>query len=157
FIIGALQMENEPPPPAGTTSFISYNGVQPDYFRAMGIRLVQGTTFSDTTDKSTQVIVNEGFAKKYWPGQSAVGHRLRFVFNGQGDWRTIIGVVGNAFTSGLTSEASDPLLYVPFQGNYQPALILRTRPGTNAVTSVRSLIPTMDRQLPPPTVTNVED
>ncbi|HKW11516.1 MAG TPA: ADOP family duplicated permease, partial [Gemmatimonadaceae bacterium] len=157
FLIGALQMENEAPPPPGTTSFISYNGVQPDYFRAMGMRLLQGATFSDTTEKSNQVIVNEGFARKYWPGQSAVGHRLRWVFNGDGDWRTIVGVVSNAFTSGLTSESSQPLIYTPFHGQYQPALIVRMKPGANAIASVRKVIPEMDRHLPPPSVTNVED
>lgn len=157
FIIGALQMENDPPPPSGTTSFISYNGVQPDYFRSMGIRLVQGTTFSDTTETSKEVIVNEGFARKYWPGQSAIGHRLRFVFNGQGEWRTVVGVASNAFTSGFTWDASDPLLYVPFQGQYRPALIVRVKPGPNAISSVRSLIPAIDRRLPPPTLTDVED
>ena len=157
FIIGALQMENDPPPPPGTTSFISYNGVQPDYFRSMGMRLVQGTTFSDTTDKSQEVIVNEGFARKYWPGRSAIGRRLRFSFNGQGDWRVVVGVVSNAYTSGFTWDASDPLLYVPFLGQYQPALIVRMKPGPNGISSVRSLIPAIDRRLPPPTVTNVED
>jgi predicted permease len=157
FLIGALQMENEAPPPPGTTSFIRYNGVQPDYFRAMGMRLMQGATFSDTTEKSNQVIVNEGFARKYWPGQSAVGHRLRWVFNGDGDWRTIVGVVSDAFTSGLTSEASQPLIYTPFHGQYQPALIVRMKPGANAIVGVRNVIPEMDRHLPPPSVTNVED
>src|SRR5207244_480189 len=119
FLIGALQVENEAPPAAGTTAFVSYNGVQPNYFRAMGIRLREGTTFSDTSEKSDQVMINEGFARKYWRGQSPLGHRLRVLFNGRGDWMTIVGVAGDAFTSGLTMDASDPLLYVPFQGRFQ--------------------------------------
>ena len=157
FLIGALQLEGDAPPKEGTTAFISYNGVQPSYFRDMGIRLVEGRTFSDTAEKSTQAMVNEGFARKYWHGQSAIGRRLRIAFNGKGDWLTVVGVVKDAYTSGLTSDASDPLLYVPFQGNYQPALIVRTAPNTTAIATVRSLIPAMDHQLPPPSVTNVED
>jgi len=157
FLIGALQVEGEPEPTTGTTAFVSYNGVQTNYFRAMGIRLIEGSTFTDTTDKSTQAMVNEGFAKKYWHGQSALGHRLRVVFNGRGDWMTIVGVVGNAFTSGLTSDASDPILYVPFQGQFQPALIVRATPGMNPIATVRQLIPAMNRQLPRPEVTSVED
>jgi len=155
FLVGALQLEGEPAPPAGTTSFVDYNGVQPNYFRAMGIRLVEGTTFSDTTEKSSQVMVNEGLARKYFRGRSALGHRLRVVFNGKGEWMTIVGVVGNAFTSGLTMDANDPLLYVPFQGRWGPALIVRVKPGTNPIASVRKIIPTMDRHLPPPNVTNI--
>jgi len=157
FLIGALQVEGEPEPKTGTTAFVSYNGVQTNYFRAMGIRLIEGTTFTDTTDKSNQAMVNEGFAKKYWRGQSALGHRLRVVFNGRGEWMTIVGVVGDAFTSGLTMDATDPMLYVPFQGQYQPALIVRAAPGMNPIASVRQLIPAMNRQLPRPEVTNVED
>ena len=157
FLIGALQLEGQPTPPAGTTGFINYNGVEPYYFRDMGIRLREGSTFTDTTEKSTQVMVNEGFARKYWPNGSAVGKRLRTVFNGQGDWKTIVGVVDNAFTAGLTMEASQPMLYVPYQGQYQPALIVRVTPGTNAIAPVRNLVPQIDRHLPPPNVTNVED
>jgi predicted permease len=157
FLIGAIQLNGQAPPAAGTTAFISFNGVQPDYFRTMGIRLVEGTTFSDTTEKSSQLIVNEGFAKKFWPGRSALGQRLRIVFNGSGDWMTIIGVASNAFTSGLTVEASDPFLYTPFQGQFQPALIVRADPGSGAIATVRSLFTSMDRRLPPPSITNVED
>lgn len=157
FLIGALQLEGEAPPKAGTTAFISYNGVEPDYFRRMGIRILQGTTFSDTSEKSTQVMVNEGFARKFWHGESALGRKLRILFNGKGDWVTIVGVTANAFTSGLTSQATDPLLYMPFQGRYQPALIVRATPGTSAIATVRSLVPSIDRHLPPPSVTNVED
>jgi predicted permease len=157
FLIGALQLEGEAPPKEGTTAFISYNGVQPDYFRLMGIRLQQGTTFSDTTEKSTQVMVNEGFARKFWHDENVVGRRLRVVYNGKGDWMTIVGVVANAYTSGLTSQANDPMLYMPFHGQFQPALIVRATPGTNAIAMVKSIIPAMDRHLPPPSVTNVEE
>jgi putative ABC transport system permease protein len=157
FLIGALQLEGEAPPKEGTTAFISYNGVQPDYFRQMGIRILQGRTFTDTTEKSTEVMVNEGFARKFWRGENVVGRRLRVAFNGKGDWSTIVGVAADAYTSGLTSQASDPMLYTPFQGQFQPALIVRTTPGTNAIATVRSLLPAMDRHLPPPSVTNVED
>jgi putative ABC transport system permease protein len=157
FLIGALQLEGEAPPKAGTTAFISYNGVQPDYFRQMGIRVLQGRTFSDTTEKSNEVIVNEGFVRKFWHGENAVGRRLRIAFNNKGDWSTIVGVVADAYTSGLTSQANDALLYMPFHGQFQPALIVRTTPGTNAIATVRSLVPAIDRHLPPPSVTNVED
>lgn len=159
FLISALQVEGEPTPPPGTTAFINYNGIKADYFRMMGIRLVAGTTFSDTTEDSKQVLVNEGFARKYWggTGQSAIGHRLRLVFNGKGDWLTIVGVAANAFTAGLTDDATMPMLYTPFHGDYQPALIVRVASGANPIGAVRSLVPAIDRRLPSPPVTNVED
>jgi len=157
FLIGAMQIEGQAPPPAGTTSFIRYNGVQPEYFKDLGIRLVAGTTFTDTTEKSNELMVNEGFARKYWPGENALGRRVRIAFNEKGDWQTIVGVVSNAFVSGLTNEASQPLLYQPFRGQFQPALIVRVKEGTNPIASVRALVPSIDRTLPPPNVTNVEE
>ena len=69
FLIGALQIEGDPPPPDGATSFVDYNGVEPDYFKIMGIRIVEGSTITDTTKAASQALVNEGFAKKYWPGK----------------------------------------------------------------------------------------
>ena len=102
FIIGALQVEGEPVPPDGTTSFIDYNGVAPEYFRFMGIRIVEGSTITDTSKAAGQAIVNAGFARKYWPSGSALGHRLRVVYKGQGEWKTIVGVAADAFTSGVT-------------------------------------------------------
>jgi putative ABC transport system permease protein len=86
-----------------------------------------------------------------------VGRRLRVVYNGKGDWMTIVGVTADAYTTGLTSQANDPLLYMPFHGQFQPALIVRATPGTNAIAAVKSIIPAMDRHLPPPSVTNIED
>ena len=70
---------------------------------------------------------------------------------------TVVGVAANAFTSGRTMDASDPLLYVPFHGQYRPSLLVRVKPGTHPIASVRKLIPAMDRQLPLPEVTNVEE
>lgn len=157
FMIGALQLEGDPAPPAGTTSFVDYNGVEPGYFRMMGIRLVEGTTITDTTKAAAQALVNEGFAKKYWPGKSALGRRLRVVYNGQGDWRTIVGVAADALTSGLTGDATRPLLYTPAMDLFQPALLVRAVPGADPLPAIRALVSRADGALPPPNVTNVED
>jgi predicted permease len=157
FMIGALQIEGDPAPPAGTTSFVDYNGVEPDYFKMMGIRLVEGTTITDTTKATSQALVNEGFARKYWPGKSALGHRIRVLYMGQGDWRTIVGVAGDALTSGLTGDASRPMLYTPAMDLFQPVLLIRTAAGADPMPVVRAVVLQADAALPPPNVTNVED
>ena len=76
FSVGRLEIEGETPPPKDATSFIDVNQIGSGYFQTMGIRLVQGTTFTDTTAGANQVIVNAGFARKQWRGASAIGHRL---------------------------------------------------------------------------------
>jgi putative ABC transport system permease protein len=156
FLIGALQIEGDPPPPEGATSFVDYNGVEPDYFKIMGIRIVEGSTITDTTKAASQALVNEGFAKKYWPGKSALGHRVRVVYKNS-DWRTIVGVAADALTGGLTGDASRPMLYTPATDLYRQALIVRVAPGFDPTSAVRSLVRQSDAALSPPNVTNIED
>jgi len=157
FMIGGLQVEGEPNPPDGTTSFIDYNGVDPNYFQTMRIRLVEGSTLAPYENDSTQVVVNAGLAKKYWPGKSALGRRLRVVYNGKGDWKTIVGVVGDAFTGGLTSEAADPMLYMVNRDLFQPVLIARVKAGFDPVPTIRAIVSQLDPMLPPVTVSNLDD
>jgi predicted permease len=156
FLIGALQVEGEPEPPKGTTSFIDYNGVEPGYFRMMGMRIVEGSTFTDTSTAAGQVIVNAGFAKKYWPSGSALGRRLRVVNQGQGTWKTIVGVVADAFTSGLTSDATRPIIYMASTDLFRPAVMVRAAPNADPMPAIRSLIAQADPRLASPNVTNIE-
>jgi len=157
FLIGAMQFEGEAPPPTGTTSFLKYNAVLPDYFRTLGIRFVEGTTFSDSTRNGLQMIVNQGFAKKHWPRGSAVGRRVRIIgYDGKGEWNTVVGVVADASIGGLTDVRSDPIMYLPQPDYYAPDLVVRAAPGVDILPALRSAVTSVDRRLPPPTVTNVE-
>jgi putative ABC transport system permease protein len=158
FLVGALQMEGEAPPPAGTTSFIKYNSVAPGFFRTMGMRLVEGAGFTDSTGSGgREIMVNEGFAKKHWPGRTGAGRKVRIVgYDGKGEWSRVVGVVADAATGGLTDQRSDPVLYVPGPDYYAPAVIVRTKPGVDALPALRSLVASLDPRLPPPTLTNIE-
>ena len=157
FLIGALQIEGDAPPPVGTTGFLNYNSVEPVFFQIMGIRVVQGTTFTDTTEAAHQVVINEGMARKHWPGRSAVGKRLRVVYNKPGEWLTIVGVAADASTGGLTDQSSAPMLYMPPREHYRPAAIVRTAAGSDPIPTLRSLLANMDRHLPPASITSVDE
>src|SRR5213595_1118953 len=72
--------------------------VSPDYFRALEIPLIKGRFFTDAdkADAPPVIIVNQAFAKKFWPKQDAVGKRI--VMGGMSEhpnWITIVGVVGD--------------------------------------------------------------
>ena len=156
FIIGALQIEGQPLPADNMTSFVDYNGIEPGYFRMMGMRVIEGSTITDTTKAAGQAVVNVGFAKKYWPGRSALGARVRVLNQGKGDWKTIVGVVSDALTGGLTGDASRPMLYMAATDLFQPALIVRTAPGRDPMPAIRTAIATADPRLQPPNVESVE-
>jgi predicted permease len=71
--------------------------VPPDYFEVTGMRLLRGRTFAAAD--TNPVVVNDRFAKKFFPSSDAVGRRFRV---GTGPWRTIVGVAAD--TSAATSN-----------------------------------------------------
>ena len=85
---GALEFAHQPGQPSEQMSAPFYR-VWPDYFDRIGLRLVEGRSFA-ANEPSSSVIVSESFARKYWPGTSAVGGQFRFT--GATVWRTVVGV-----------------------------------------------------------------
>jgi putative ABC transport system permease protein len=71
-----------------------YRVVSGDYFETMGVPLVKGRTFSGR-EAAPVVVVNEALVAKYWPGQDALGRRIRFSNDATQPWFTIIGVVAD--------------------------------------------------------------
>jgi len=156
FLLGALQVEGEPDPPLGKTGFLPYNGVLPDYFRMLHMRIVQGTTFTDTSEAAAQVIINEGFAREHWPGQSPLGRKLRVVYNGEGNWRTVVGVVSNALVGGLLTNASAGMVYMPGTSWFRPTLVVRMSGDARILQTLSNVVAGLDSHLPPPQITSIE-
>ena len=150
FSIGTLEVQGEAAAANAATSFIDVNGVSPNYFSTLRISIVQGTTFTDTSSAASQVIVNAGFARKHWgaPG-AAVGHRIRVAFQGQGRWRTIVGVAGDASPSGPLSEPTAPILYGPPGGDGSLALYVRAAPSIDVAKQLQAIARSADPRLHP--------
>ena len=161
YLIGALQREGTSAPPEGTTGLIAYNAVASNYFQFMGIRIVEGTGFTDTTNAAGQVIVNEGMARSLWPGESPVGRRIRVAYGPNSPWNTVVGVAANASTVGLTQDANAPLLYGPLNAGsfFTPAVLARASDGASAsfMPHLTAVVSDIDPLLPPPTVQAVEE
>lgn len=89
--------------------------VSPQFFRTMGTRLVDGRELqpSDTDAANPMaVIVNEAFARTYFPGERAVGRRLTTTSHGQSQSYEIVGVVANVRDRSVRGEVS-PYLFSP--------------------------------------------
>jgi|CXWL01.1.fsa_nt_gi predicted permease len=91
------------------------------YYDSLGARLLEGRDFqSDDSDQKQPVaIVNAAFAKKHFPGESALGRRFRTVANNGvlfGPWRTIIGVASDMRMAGPFNNPNvdDTGFYLPF-------------------------------------------
>jgi putative ABC transport system permease protein len=139
-----------------------YQNVGPRYFETMGIRLMEGRYFSerDGAGAPLTLIVNQTLARTYWPGESAIGHRMKPGF--QGEWRTIIGVVEDVKNAGLDKPTGTEL-YIPYgqtggQGMRNAYLVLRAQgdPARQA-SAARAVIREADPALPVAAIRTMEE
>jgi predicted permease len=127
--------------------------VSADYFRAMGIPLRAGRTFTSADDEKAPLvwIVNEALARRAWPNESAVGKTLRL---GKTPIQ-IVGVVGNVRQLSL-SEPAVPGVYMHYPQNMRSGLSLAIRTSGDPLrqaNAVRNAIWSVDRDQ---TITSVE-
>ena len=119
------------------------------YFSAMGIPLVAGRFFNDADDPSAHtVIVNQSFARKYFPHRDPVGGHISTDQN-HVQWNTVVGVVGDIRDSGL-EEAPVPQNYFPFGHHDSPAayIAVRSQLAPSAViAAVREAVRSVDPSL----------
>jgi predicted permease len=129
--------------------------IEDNYFQALRIPLRQGRFFlssENNTDGRPVVIVNQAFARKFFPGQNAVGQHMRSGL-GHGDtppMREIVGVVGNVKRASLT-EPDKPEYYIPYeQAPVAPAAVALRVAGdpNNYAKQVRAEVAKLDSSLP---------
>src|SRR5690606_16061450 len=87
-----------------------------DYFHALGVPLLEGRLLAPADDHGEQrvCVVDAEFAERYWPGQSALGHRIASdVTFTEENATTIVGVVGNVKRSDLSAAHGLGSVYLP--------------------------------------------
>jgi predicted permease len=105
------------------------NYVRPEYFRTLGIRVLQGRTFApDEAQSSAAVIVNRAAAERFWPAGNVVGAELRWGRT----WATVVGVVDNVASGELKQSVDEPYLYWPFESERTPISLGRP-PGITLI------------------------
>ena len=121
-------VEFESPEAVKPTVSTDSRSITPDYFRTMGIPLIEGRTFTDRdTAESTPVgIIDERIARALWPGQSALGRRFRVPFPGF-RWVEIVGVVGHVRHDGL-DVGPRPQVYSNYSQRAQDRMVLVVPP-----------------------------
>ncbi|HWS71652.1 MAG TPA: ABC transporter permease, partial [Thermoanaerobaculia bacterium] len=100
----------------GENYSINFRRITPRYFATMKIRLIAGRNFSenDTLDSPPVVIVSQSLARQFFPGENAIGKKLRRTT--AGGWVTIVGIAPDIRDSGVSLDLG-PLLYAPFLQN----------------------------------------
>jgi len=127
-------------PAPGTARGVQVTQVSPGYFSAMEIPVRSGSDFNedDGASAGSAVLVNESFARREFPGESAIGRRLH-LGRDRANVFTIKGVVGDVHQSALDREPS-PQIYFPYRedrvgfGGF--ALVVRFAANTPTAPSV---------------------
>jgi putative ABC transport system permease protein len=148
---GTFTVEGTPALKRGDRPSASIGSVSTDYFRTLGIPLIQGRLFDDRDREPAPgvAIVNVALAAKHLAGGNPIGRRLRFG-DEDDDWITIVGVVGNSRNRGL-DEAPSPLVYLPYHRFPLAFMSLATKStaGPAAVSGIiRSAVKEADPELP---------
>lgn len=109
----SFTVEGFTPPASDDGPIAGMRGITGDYFGALGARLKAGRVFTsaDRTGSQPVAIVNEAFARRYWPGQEPVGRRVRQA--GSSDWRAVVGIIADLKHSGPAAEAR-PEVSMPY-------------------------------------------
>ncbi len=159
---------------AMSNQLVETHAITPDYFRAMGVGILQGRVFSDgdiatalaydekldpiwesggrpptdiTEGMTYPCVINRSMARFFWPKENAVGQ----VFSqgsDQGPWHQVIGVVADIPEWGLTEKAV-PEAYHPLTGRSRQFLVVHTTQATSAVTAeARRALAQVDPALP---------
>ena len=145
-----LEIEGQPPALKESDKIaLPLRAVTPDYFKLMGMALMEGREFrSADDDKAPNVaIVNQAFARRYFPQGNALGRKLWL--NGRDKSGTeIVGEIANGRTDDLTQEASPEIYLSLWQANaFSKHLVVRTTADPRAVVvaverELRSVDPT---------------
>jgi putative ABC transport system permease protein len=130
--------------------------VEPSFFQTMGIPILRGRTFSEEEDQINGrpvIIVNQAFARKFFPGEDAIGKRIQPGFtaeDGHKPMREIIAVIGDVKRGAVTEEAK-PEYYLPYApaNITSPYYALRVAgEPASYINSARAAVASIDKDAP---------
>ena len=138
--------------------------VTPNFFATMRIPLLRGRDFvaTDAGKAPLVAIVNESFARKYFPGEDALGKHITVGLDdgvhGEGP-RQIVGIVGDVKIGSLTTDAPE-MFYLPFAQAIitSPSVVIRTAGDpVGLISPVRDLVSSINRTVPIYNVHTLDD
>jgi putative ABC transport system permease protein len=152
FRAGA-ELEGHAVDPGQGLPTVNWRVVTPGYFGTMGIPVLRGRRLEETDRDDAQpvALVNETLARRFWPGEDAVGRRLRHSLESGEEWVTVVGVVRDIRQHGLRDEIQ-PEVYRPLAQNRRPvgmAIVVRTAGKPEALAGeIRQAVWSVDPRVP---------
>jgi putative ABC transport system permease protein len=161
-------IEGRPEPPPHLQPSLQVHLIAPDYFQAMGIPLLQGRDFTeqdnrehlrgtssgkDWGDGLNSIIIDEEFARRYWPNQNPLGQRIRLPWGERAKQpvMTVVGVVGRIKENRLSEQGGLVQAYFPMyqQPLLNMAVVVKTTTEPAAMlATMRQQVSQLDPTLP---------
>ncbi|MEY2482104.1 MAG: hypothetical protein QOK24_632 [Verrucomicrobiota bacterium] len=159
YVLG-FNIEGRPAIAPSDLPSTNYYAVTPDYFRAMGIRLIRGRVFTPQDDaKAPRVaIINETMARQHFPNEDPIGKRIN-ITNGPDTWREIVGIVADIKQYGVdkatSAQSYEPFAQVPFSSIN---VVIRTNGSPAALLgAIRPAVYSVDKDQPIGTIRPLEE
>ena len=132
------------------------------YFRILQIPLLAGRLLRDSDRANTLpvVVVNNQFARRYFPGETPLGRRLQ-TGETENTWYTVVGVVGDVKTSGLAAYP-EPVVYTPFEqsgggGLRELGILIHSAlPVASIAPEFRKIVRSIDPQQPVSSIETID-
>ncbi|MCC7185819.1 MAG: ABC transporter permease [Acidobacteria bacterium] len=163
--INAFTLETDTLPPGSPQPGAFRVIVTPGYKDTLGLQMVEGRFYEEADvnpDGRQQFVVDESFARKFFPGRSAIGGR--FSFGGRpdnpDDWPVIIGVVKDVPHNGVEEKSGNPIIYQLLTAGAPGGLTMfmkADRPMADVITALRDGVRAIDPKLPLFDVGTLED
>jgi len=158
FIVG-----DKPVPERSKLPSAAFTPVSTGYFETMGMRLLRGRLFdrTETPDSAKVIVINDTLARRLWPGEEAIGKRLKQGWPETPDrpgkpgeyfspWREVVGVVSDVKFNGVTNDT--PMqVYLPLVHDYARSVALVVRSSTepaSLVPAIEAIVHDLDKDLP---------
>jgi putative ABC transport system permease protein len=165
-----FDLEDFPAGPNRAQAVTAWIDVSPEYFRLFGLKLIDGRLFDarDTEASSPNVIVvDDAWARRFFPGRSAVGKRLKSGGCSTCDWTTVVGVVSTVKYDGLDTP-DQGVVYTPmtergvglaasFSGRTRYLMVRSAASSPALVSQVRKVLHDLDPNLPMARVATIDE
>jgi putative ABC transport system permease protein len=146
-------VSGKPIPPRAELPSSAFTPASPGYLETLGTRLVHGRLLDarDTSTSPRTIVINETLARKMWPGEDAIGQRLKQGWpEWKTPWREVVGVVADVKFEGL-AEPTPMQVYLPLAQapSSDFAIAARTAGDPQAVRSaIEAAVHALDRDIP---------
>ena len=136
-----FDVEGRPPANLNDVPITSHRIVSPGYLETLGITLIKGRLIDkgDRAESLPVVVVSQEFARQAWPGEDAIGKRVRRIRIGQTfPWMTVVGVVSNVKEDRFNYRINRPVWYVPYpqvENDFPLNLVIRAALDPTSLTA----------------------